>query len=153
MESVQHASQRLVFLVQVIPDLLQKISETDFSIKSAPSRWSKKEILGHLIDSATNNHQRFIRIQYENEPVIFYDHNKWNEHGNYQNLNESHLIQFWKNYNLHLVEIINMISEENLERPGTGSDGQKLPLHFYITDYVDHLEHHLKQLVTYPALQ
>lgn len=149
METVQQASERLAFLVQTIPDLLEKIPETDFSYKPSPTQWSKKEILGHLIDSATNNHQRFIRIQYENEPVIFYDQNKWNELSNYQNRNTTLLIQFWKNYNQHLLEIINLVSDENLKRLGSGIDDQKLPMHFYITDYVDHLEHHLKQLVTY----
>lgn len=149
MEIIQEASQRLAFLVQTIPDLLEEISEADFSIKAYPSKWSKKEILGHLIDSATNNHQRFIRIQYENGPIIFYDQNKWNELSNYQNLSISNLIQFWKYYNQHLVEIINLISDNELQRQGAGSDGQTLPLHFYITDYVSHLEHHLKQLVTY----
>ncbi|GLU52328.1 DinB family protein [Dyadobacter frigoris] len=152
METVKQASERLTFLIQTIPDLLEKISETDFSFKSSPTQWSKKEILGHLIDSATNNHHRFIRIQYENEPIIFYDQNKWNELSNYQNMSASHLIKFWKSYNQHLVEIFNLISDSNLQRFGTGSDGQKLPLHFYITDYVGHLEHHLKQLVTYKLL-
>lgn len=149
METVQQASERLAFLVQTIPDLLGKIPETASSYKPSPTQWSKKEILGHLIDSATNTHQRFIRIQYENEPVIFYDQNKWNELSNYRNRNTTLLIQFWKNYNQHLLEIINLVSEENLKRLGSGSDDQKFPLHFYITDYVDHLEHHLKQLVTY----
>lgn len=149
MESIQQASQRLAFLVQTIPDLLEKIPEIDFSRKLSLSKWSKKEILGHLIDSATNNHQRFIRIQYENEPIIFYNQNKWNELSHYQNLSIEHLVQFWKSYNQHLVEIINLISDNELQRQGAGSDGQKLPLHFYITDYVSHLEHHLKQLVTY----
>ncbi|WP_159467558.1 DinB family protein [Dyadobacter sp. 3J3] len=149
METVQQASQRLTYLIQTIPDLLKNISETDFITKSSPSKWSKKEILGHLIDSATNNHQRFIRIQYENEPVIFYDQNKWNELSHYQNLSTADLIQFWKSYNQHLGAIIDVIPENSLHRLGVGSDGQKLPLHFYITDYVGHLEHHLKQLVTY----
>lgn len=149
METVQQASERLAFLVQTIPDLLEKIPEIDFSSKPSSSQWSKKEILGHLIDSATNNHQRFIRIQYENEPIIFYDQNKWNELSSYQNLGIAHLIQFWKNYNQHLIEIIKVISDNELQRRGAGGDGQKLPLHFYITDYVVHLEHHLKQLVTY----
>ncbi|MBE9462999.1 DinB family protein [Dyadobacter subterraneus] len=149
METVIQASERLRYLLQTIPDLLDKIPKTEFSFKASPTQWSKKEILGHLIDSATNNHQRFIRIQFENEPIIFYDQNEWCQHNNYQNLSTSHIIQFWKIYNQHLLEIIKIISADNLQRFGAGKDGQKLPLHFYITDYVDHLEHHLKQLVTY----
>jgi hypothetical protein len=149
MEIVIEASERLNILINNIPALFEEISETGFSLKASPSQWSKKEILGHLIDSAANNHQRFIRIQYEHEPVIFYDQNKWNELSNYQNVKVSHLIQFWKNYNQQLFEIITAISDENLNRLGSGNDGQKLPLHFYITEYVKHLEHHLKQIVHY----
>ncbi|MCF0055659.1 DinB family protein [Dyadobacter sp. CY356] len=149
METVIKASERLKVLVNSIPALLEEISETELSLKPSPSQWSKKEILGHLIDSAANNHQRFIRIQYEHEPVLFYDQNQWNELSNYQNISANHLIQFWKSYNQQLVEIINLISDENLNRLGSGNDGQKLPLNFYITDYVGHLEHHLKQIVHY----
>lgn len=48
-------------------------------LKQLPSKWSKKEILGHLIDRVTNNHQRVVRGQFENNPEISYDQNKWNE--------------------------------------------------------------------------
>ncbi len=49
------------------------------SIKLFPNKWSKKEIIGHLINSATNNHQRFVRCQFETIPKIVYDQNKWKE--------------------------------------------------------------------------
>ena len=146
---ITQAMERLQYLCNIIPPQLQQITEEEFTYKSTPDKWSKKEILGHLIDSATNNHQRFIRIQYENEPVIFYDQNQWNNLSNYNHLITSHLINFWLIYNQHLVEIIKVIPPENLNRNGVGKDGQKLPLYFYINDYVSHLEHHLKQLVTY----
>ena len=146
---ISRSVERLQYLCSIIPALLQQITEVEFTYKSTPEKWSKKEILGHLIDSATNNHQRFIRIQYENEPVIFYDQNEWNALSNYNHLNTSHLINLWLIYNQHLVEVIKVIPVENLDRNGVGKDGQKSPLHFYINDYVSHLEYHLKQLVTY----
>ena len=146
---ISQSVERLQYLCSTIPPLLQQITEEEFVFKPVPTQWSKKEILGHLIDSASNNHQRFIRIQYENEPVIFYDQNQWNELSNYNYLVTSDLINFWAIYNQHLIEIIKIIPTENLDRNGVGRDGQKLPLYFYINDYVSHLEHHLKQLVTY----
>ena len=126
--------ERLQYLCSIIPGPLKQISEEEFVFKPVPIQWSKKEILGHLIDSATNNHQRFIRIQYEYEPVIFYDQNEWNALSNYNHLNTSHLINLWQIYNQHLVEIIKIIPVENLDRNGVGKDGQKLTLHFYIND-------------------
>ena len=141
--------EKLQYLCNIIPTLLEQIPDEAFCFKSSPTKWSKKEILGHLIDSATNNHQRFIRLQYENEPVISYDQNHWNELSNYNSLNIKHLIDFWAIYNRHLIELIKNIPEQNLGKLGTGTDGQKFPLYFYINDYVDHLEHHIKQLVIY----
>jgi hypothetical protein len=149
MISVTQAIERLTFLCEIIPAKLEAIKEADFAFKPSPSKWSKKEILGHMIDSATNNHQRFIRIQYENEPVIFYDQDQWNELSHYKDISTSHLIGFWSMYNQHIIEVVKVIPEENCYRFGVGKDGQKLPLHFYITDYVSHLEHHLKQLLNY----
>ncbi|WP_221392351.1 DinB family protein [Dyadobacter sp. NIV53] len=141
--------ERLQYLYGAIPPLLQQISEEEFAFKPTPTIWSKKEILGHLIDSATNNHQRFVRIQYENEPVIFYDQNQWNILSNYNQLDTNHLINFWAIYNQHIIDIIKVIPSENLQRNGMGKDGQNFPLHFYINDYVSHLEHHLRQILAY----
>jgi len=141
--------ERLKYLCAVIPPLLENVDEDVFSSKPLPDKWSKKEILGHLIDSATNNHQRFIRIQYQNEPTIFYDQNKWNTLNNYNNLSKKHLIQLWLIYNEHLIEILKIIPEQNLDLLGRTHDRQKHSLQFYIDDYISHLEHHLTQLVSY----
>lgn len=71
---------------EIIPPLLTAIGEPAFSTKPAPEKWSKKEIIGHLIDSATNNHQRFVRAQFEPTPQIYYDQNKWNEYSYYDRM-------------------------------------------------------------------
>ena len=141
--------ERLRRLCEIIPPLLEQISDPEFLSKPSPEKWSKKEILGHLIDSAANNHHRFIRIQYEREPVISYDQNQWNSLSHYADLERSQLISFWTLYNKHLLHLLKYIPEENLGLNGVGGDGKQLPLHFYITDYIDHLEHHLHQLVCY----
>mgnify|MGYP003597480034 CR=1 FL=1 len=61
---IEDSIQRLEYLIDKIPDMIVKISDSEFSHKPMPNKWSKKEILGHLIDSASNNHHRFIRSQY-----------------------------------------------------------------------------------------
>ena len=86
---------RLLQLCDSIPGALSKISETKFNEKPAPGAWSKKEILGHLIDSATHNHQRFVRTQFEYIPKISYDGDQWVNHSHYQEMPSGHLIRFW----------------------------------------------------------
>jgi len=147
--TIQSASSRLAFLCSMIPSKIKNINEDDLCKIPAPGKWSKKQILGHLIDSASNNHQRFIRIQFENEPVIFYNQDDWNLASNYNKLDSYHLIEFWRYYNEHLSELIIHITPDKLNRKGALRDGRKETLSWYIIDYVDHLEHHLRQIVDY----
>jgi len=142
------AIRRLEYLCKTIPPLLLKFDEETFSAKPQPANWSKKEIIGHLIDSATNNHQRFVRAQFEDTPAIAYDQNKWNEFSFYQQISGQQLISFWTIYNKQLVELTRRIPKENLQRCCM-VNGKLLKLDFLITDYVEHLEHHLRQVVSY----
>jgi len=140
--------KRLQYLCEEIPVLLSIIPEQDFSSKPAINKWSKKEILGHLIDSATNNHQRFIRAQFENVPSISYDQNHWNEFSHYNLIDSKQLIQFWEIYNRHLIEIAMRIPEYSLTRECVAG-GEKHTIEWLFIDYVKHMEYHLKQIVSY----
>ena len=92
---------------------LAGISESESKRKSAPDKWSKKEILGHLIDSAANNHQRFVRAQLSAELRIpGYEQQVWVATQRYQNESWENLLQLWKSYNLHLLHIISAIPEK-----------------------------------------
>ncbi|MDO8609204.1 MAG: DinB family protein [bacterium] len=146
---VEIAIKRLEYLCDTIPQLLTRIGETDFSLKPSNDKWSKKEIIGHLIDSAANNHQRFVRGQFEQVPLISYDQNKWNKFSFHQQIEGQQIINFWTIYNKHLVEIIRRITNENLQRECKNGDNKHLTLDFLINDYVEHLEHHLRQVVNY----
>jgi hypothetical protein len=140
---------RLSYLIDIIPQKLYALSDAEFSYKYHPDKWSKKEVLGHLIDSATNNHQRFVRAKFENEPLITYHQEKWNKYGYYMNLDSQHLIQFWTVYNRHLLLLLQNSSEDDMQNLcNTGSD-KPLSLAFLAEDYVKHLEHHLKQIIHY----
>lgn len=145
----QQAVDRLQFLCDTIPDLFIKISEVEFSFKPSETKWSKKEILGHLIDSAVNNHQRFVRIQFENVPTITYNQDNWTKHSYHNQMNTKHLINFWEMYNRHLIYLIKLIPKENLLRKGKIGKEKNVSLQWLIEDYVHHLEHHLKQIVSY----
>jgi hypothetical protein len=149
---VLESINRLQYLCDTIPVLLAKIPETDFSHKRLPGKWSKKEILGHLIDSATNNHHRIVRGQFEHNPRIAYDNQVWNEGNHYLKMKGSQLIPFWVAYNRYLLEVIRHIGNEKMSNTvETGEEGEKnvMTIAAVIEDYVDHLEHHLRQLVDY----
>ena len=146
---IDHSEKRLEYLCDIIPQLLSSIDEKSFTFKPSTDKWSKKEIIGHLIDSAANNHQRFIRCQFEDNPVISYDQNKWNAFSHYQQMPKEQLIDFWKHYNKHLAALIKLIPHECLQRTCKMKEGNVLTLEFLITDYVEHMEHHLKQIVSY----
>ncbi len=145
---IEQAINKLSYIVDKLPNQLLEISEEIMSEKTSTSAWSKKEILGHLIDSATNNHQRFIRGQFENIPEIQYDQNKWNECSFYQQIDSKQIIQFWTIYNKQIIEIIKRIPIENLKRQIKVSN-HLFTLEFLIADYVEHLEHHMKQITSY----
>lgn len=145
---IDKAISRLTYIIEKVPSILAEIGEEKMSLKPLPNKWSKKEIIGHLIDSATNNHQRFVRGQFETLPEIRYEQDKWNEYGFYQQIDSKQIISFWTIYNKQLIEIIKRIPTENLKRQIKVGENL-LTLDFLIADYVEHLEHHLKQVTEY----
>ncbi|MGA7160272.1 MAG: DinB family protein [Bacteroidota bacterium] len=127
---------------------LTRISESESKSKSAPDKWSKKEILGHLIDSAANNHQRFVRAQLSaNLKLPGYEQQAWVGAQQYQNESWANLFQFWKSYNLHLLHIISLIPERVLGNYCSIGSDEPVTLEFLIQDYVAHLRHHLEQIL------
>lgn len=145
---IEKAINRLNYIIGKVPGILAQISEEKMSEKPSPDKWSKKEIIGHLIDSATNNHQRFVRGQFEVIPEISYDQNKWNQYNFYQQIASNQIIAFWSIYNKQLIEILKRMPPANLKKQI--KVGEKIfTIEFLITDYVEHLEHHLKQVTDY----
>lgn len=123
------------------------ISEHDFAYKPMPEKWSKKEILGHLIDSATNNHHRFVRAQFEDVPHIVYNQNNWNEYSRYRIMETKHLLMFWEVYNRHLIEILKAMPQECYTKECDTGDAEPHTLEWLFDDYVRHLEYHIKQVL------
>lgn len=127
---------------------LLKYSEDDAGKKPAPEKWSKKEILGHLIDSATNNHQRFVRMQIENNLLLpSYEQDIWVAIQHYNTVSWNELIRFWETYNFHLLHILWKIDPSKLLNVATIGNHAEMTLEFVIEDYVGHLKHHLEQIM------
>jgi hypothetical protein len=126
-------------------DVLRTIPETEFTVKPSPTKWSKKEIMGHMVDSSMSNIRRFIIAQYETEPHIVYNQDKWVSLSNYQNYDTAKLIQLWYLLNKHLASIIKNISKEDLQLKCKTEDSHTLE--WLAEDYLKHLKHHLHQVL------
>lgn len=125
---------------------LSALSEQAAGQKPAPDKWSKKEILGHLIDSAANNHQRFVRLQLEQEIGLpGYEQDGWVRVNKYQDTPWTDLIALWTAYNRHLATVIESLDPAALGHVWHSPDGD-VTLEFIATDYVRHLKHHLLQI-------
>ncbi|MEO5777280.1 MAG: DinB family protein [Flavobacterium sp.] len=146
-EEVQFAIEEFAEILNEIPAILFSIKEEDMVFAKNETQWSKKQIIGHLIDSACNNHQRFIRTQYENIPLISYDQNKWNQYGCYTEAATKNLIDLFIAYNLHLLIIMRGIDNEKLLLKCSTGGEINLTLGFMIIDYVAHLKHHICQIL------
>ena len=145
-DTLHESIDRLQYLMNTIPEKIRDIPHDDFVRKTSPDKWSKKEILGHLIDSATNNHHRFVRTQFELEPTILYNQNEWNQHGYYDSMEDDHIVSFWTWYNRHIIELVRRIPPHLMERACKMEDGTTRSISWLFDDYVRHLEHHLKAI-------
>ena len=140
-------SKSLLELVNSKVAQLRALDEAGVSRKPAPNRWSKKEILGHLIDSASNNHQRFVRAQLEPE-LRFpgYQQEGWARVQDYLHADWDLLIETWAWYNRLLSHIISRIDEAHVNKPCWIGDNAPVSLGYLIEDYIEHMRHHLTQL-------
>lgn len=146
---MEAVAQSLNALIQQIAPLLHQIQEKEAAVKPAPGKWSKKEILGHLIDSACNNQQKFVRSLISDLPVDFagYDQDEWVYHQHYQERAWADLVTLWAAYNRHLAHIIQSTPPSKLDNTIRISDKGPYSLRFMMPDYVEHLKHHLKQIL------
>jgi uncharacterized damage-inducible protein DinB len=134
---------------------LVEISDEQAAQPIETGGWSSKQIIGHLIDSACNNHQRFVRAQWcERLEFPPYQQEEWVACQKYNLRNWRDLLDFWKAYNEHIAHVIDAIDEENLQTPcvvGWSSEPDDvIPLSEVIESYWEHMEHHLNQIVTAP---
>ena len=124
---------------------LRSVSLEEFHFKPSPAKWSKKEILGHLVDSAQNNIRRFIVAQYDERPKIVYNQDKWVAITNYQQYQLTDLINLWYQLNKHICQVLIFMPIETSKRQVQTEELHDLRL--LAEDYIKHLLHHLHQVL------
>ena len=152
------ASTRLTAAVERATPRLLDLNEAAASEPPAPGKWSPKEVLGHLIDSASNNHGRFVRAQFSDDLVFpGYEQERWVAAQRYAEAAWSELIALWRAFNLHLARVMDAVPDDvrlalrakhNLDQLAWRAvpRNQPVTLDSFMEDYVDHLEHHLTQI-------
>lgn len=138
---------RFAAVIETGAQRLANISAADAAHRREPNAWSKKEELGHLVDSAINNYARVIRVQHQDSPALpGYAQDTWVEHGGYQDRDWKELISLWSALNTQMLHAARNVPAAALSRQCTISDGPSITLGFVIEDYVDHMVHHLEHI-------
>jgi hypothetical protein len=140
---------------------LHALSDAEVRNARAAESWTPKEIVGHLIDSAANNHARFVRAQFTDDLVFAgYEQEEWVRAQCYNEESWPQLVELWKHYNLHLLHVMAAAPQEKLRQPRPRhtldkiawqmvDTAQPATLEYLMTDYIGHLKSHLRQI--FPA--
>lgn len=144
--------------IESAAERLAQISESQSEQPRAEDHWSAKQIVGHLIDSAANNHARFIVAQLKDDLVFpGYEQDGWVRANHYQERPWPELIELWRAYNVHLHHVMAHADQKKMNTPCTLHTLQEIAfktvpqadpvtLEYLMKDYVDHLKHHLAQI-------
>jgi hypothetical protein len=127
---------------------LARLKDVETSVRPQAGKWSKKEVLGHLLDSASNNHQRFVRAALHGDLVFpGYDQASLVELQRFRELEWKFLVEFWLGYNRFLVHVISQLPPERTDAICAIGKNEPATLGWIVQDYVVHLKHHLNQIL------
>jgi hypothetical protein len=146
-------------LIETTADRLARESEAAASVQPRPDAWSPKEILGHLVDSACNNHRRIVLAQTQDDLVFpGYDQDTWVRLQRYRDVDWRGLVAFWRSYNLHIAHAMESAPDDERRRPRhphslesiayiTVASTRHTTLEYLMRDYVNHLRHHVDEIL------
>jgi Mycothiol maleylpyruvate isomerase N-terminal domain len=144
---MKELSYKLLSVIDAAEPRLRQITTAESAKPVLSGGWSRKQVIGHLIDSASNNHQRFVRAALQ--PSL--DFPRYDQDGNVQLQAPQEadwllLISLWAAYNRYLAHIMARLPDSKLETVCKIGDGEPVTLSFLASDYVRHLLHHLHQI-------
>lgn len=128
--------------------MLARLNNADTSVRPSAKKWAKKEILGHLLDSASNNHQRFVRAALQGELKFpGYEQDKLVDLQNFREMDWDFLVDLWTSYNRFLAHVLTVLPASAARIICHIGNNASATLEFIAEDYVAHLKHHLNQIV------
>jgi hypothetical protein len=134
-------------LIQRVPARLEQLPQNKAESKPAPTAWSPKEELGHLLDSAANNHQRIVRAQSEDNLAFpGYEQNRWVAINRYQHRDWKELIEVWQAINRQLLAAAESVPDSAWSNTLTVTASHPMTLEFVFDDYLTHMLHHLQHI-------
>ncbi len=147
-QSYLDASRELTRVLAAAAEDLARVSDPEASAPLSPGKWSKKEIVGHMIDSASNNHRRFVRgVQDRGGHYPGYDQEFCVKLQRPNDVPWPVLVGLWQNYNHYLAHVIASLPAESKALPMRVSSNPETTLLWIAVDYVEHLKHHVNQVV------
>ena len=135
-------------LVPEVLETLRRLAPEDWRAPYAPAaRWSRLELLGHLIDSAVNNHQRFVRALIADEMRFpAYAQDEMVRAQSYHTTEPGALLELWAALNRHIAHVLDQTPAEKWSTPCFVGGDPAVSLGALAVGYLEHLEHHLRQL-------
>jgi len=140
---------QITHLLDQTSNYFQNTPESILEFKPNPKKWSKKEILGHLVDSAINNLTRFIEVQFEKKPYPIrpYKQDEWVAANKYQHTETKTILNLFLILNQRIIQVISDYDKLQLQLPIKINESQEENLRFWINDYVQHMAHHVEQIL------
>jgi len=152
MNSFDSNNSKLLELLEVWEPRLLALTEEVISNRHNSQNRTVKQIVGHMIDSASNNTHRIVHLQYQTIPLVFPDYanlgnnDRWIAIQNYQNEKWTDLVQLWKFTNLHIVHVINNVNPVKLDNTWLSALNEEVSLRNMIVSYLSHFELHLREI-------
>jgi len=152
MNSFQTNNAILLELLEAWEPRLQALSEDVITYRRNAQNRTIKQILGHMVDSASNNTHRIVHLQYQTSPLVYPDYanlgnnDRWIAIQNYQAENWNDLVQLWKYTNLHVIHVINNVKPEKLDNVWLSALNEEVSLRDMIINYLSHFELHLREI-------
>ena len=152
MHSFEPFCEELRYLVGLWEPRLNALTEGVISKRRNSQNRTIRQILGHLVDSASNNTHRMVHLQYRPSPMQFPNYategnnDRWIAIQDYQHEDWRIIVQLWKYANLHVIHVISHVDPEKLNNQWQAGENRLISLKDMITEYLNHFKLHLSEI-------